>query len=157
MTFQSPLSCILDSALVKIKDRSVHQIMQSLTKDVAALTGLPAEHINHRLIQREDLVSSAIGSGVAIPHLRLRGIQKPLMILASLAVPIDFNAPDRGPVDLIMLVISPDSDGPMHLRRLARISRLMRNEGLCRALRDAKTPEQIQSLILSAGDERRAA
>lgn len=152
MTFQSSILCVLDSAIAQMRASSVHQAMHLLSQDVENITGVPHRHISARLMQREELASSAIGAGVAIPHLRLKNTQKPLMILASLASPIDFDAPDRLPVDLIMLVTSPDADGPLHLRRLARASRLMRDEALCHALRSAKTPDKIQSLVLSAGD-----
>ncbi|HEY0901280.1 MAG TPA: PTS sugar transporter subunit IIA, partial [Micavibrio sp.] len=131
----------------------VSQVYQHLAQKINVATGFPTRTLLTQLNTREEQASSGIGEGVAIPHLRLPTLQKPFVAFTRLQRPIDFNAVDDMPVDLIMMLLSPGGDGPHHLRRLSRISRLMRNPVLLDDLRAAGDGEQIRAL-LAHGNQR---
>lgn len=111
------------------------------------MTGFPARVLYTQLMGREEQATSGIGEGVAIPHLRLPKLQKPFIGFVRLQRPVDFNAVDDAPVDLIVTLLSPGGDGPHHLRRLSRISRLMRDPALLEDLRSTADADGIRSLI----------
>lgn len=143
----------IDLILPDLKASQIAQIYQPLCNKIDTLTGFPARLLYTQLMSREEQASSGIGEGVAIPHLRLPKLQKPCISFTRLQRPIDFNAVDDAPVDLIMMLLSPGSDGPHHLRRLSRISRLMRNPELLEDLRSASDSDAIHSL-LEKGNQR---
>lgn len=96
----------------------------------------------------ENRETSGIGDGVAIPHLSLSGLQDSYMAMARLQQPIDFNAVDARPVDLVFLLISPEKDGSRHLSRLAGVTRMFRNEQLRQQLRGSEDKDVLQALLL---------
>ena len=85
-----------------------------------------AKTIADRLIAREKLGSTGFGGGVAIPHAKLDGLTQVTAVFARLAQPIDFQAVDDLPVDLVFMLLSPTDAGAVHLKALARISRRLR-------------------------------
>lgn len=143
----------IDLILPDLKASKVPQIYQYLCTRISGMTGFPASTLLTQLTTREEQASAGIGEGVAIPHLRLPTLQKPFVAFVRLQYPVDFNAVDDMPVDLIMLLLSPGGDGPRHLRRLARISRLMRDPGLLDDLRAALDEDAIRAL-LEQGNQR---
>ncbi len=143
----------IDLILPDLKASRVSQIYQSLSTQISALTGFPARTLLTQLNTREEQASSGIGEGVAIPHLRLPTLKKPFVACVRLQRPIDFKAVDDMPVDLMMLLLSPGGDGPHHLRRLSRISRLMRNPELLDDLRAAIDAESMRNM-LAQGNQR---
>jgi len=116
----------------------------------AELTGRKAEPIYRALIEREHLGSTGIGQGLAIPHARLEGLDQPCLLVSRLSVPIDFEAVDEEPVDLIALLLSPLEDNILHLRTLSRLCRLLHNAELCRALRRPQNAEAMSRLLADA-------
>ncbi len=138
---------LIDLILPDLKAAQISQIYRSLSSKVDTMTGFPARMLYSQLTTREQQASSGVGEGVAIPHLRLPKLQKPFISFIRLARPVDFNAVDDAPVDLIMLLLSPGGDGPHHLRRLSRISRLMREAGLLEDLRTAVDADNIRRLL----------
>lgn len=143
----------IDLILPDLKAPKIAHIYQTLSDRISDMTNFPARALLSQLTTREEQASSGIGEGVAIPHLRLPTLQKPFMAFVRLQRPIDFNAVDDRAVDLILLLLSPGGDGPYHLRRLSRISRLMRNPELLEDLRNAADTEAIRSL-LEQGNQR---
>ena len=101
------------------------------------------------MMDKEKDATSGVGHGVAIPHLKLSGIDKPFTALVSLNNALDFEAPDNKPVDLVCLVISPESDGPLHLRRLSRISRMLHNESLHEKICETDDADAIHALFMA--------
>lgn len=101
-------------------------------------------------IERERLGSTGVGSGVAIPHARLEGIQAVRGVFASLSTPLDYEAIDDRPVDLVAMLVAPSDAGTEHLRALAQISRRLRREDVRARLRAAPN---AQSLIISLLDD----
>lgn len=150
-------SLMIDAALHSVKGANVEQIYQSLARQAAIGTGVREVYIQLRLMEQERRATSGIGNGVAIPQLRLKKLTRPYMLLAKLARPIDFNAVDRAPVDLVFLLLSPDNAVAAHLQRLSRISRLLRNPALCDGLRDVASADGMAALMMGAQGLRRAA
>lgn len=143
----------IDLILPDLKAATTVQLYQSLCNKIDEMTGLSARALYTQLITREEQASSGIGEGVAIPHLRLPTLDKPFIAFVRLQRPIDFNAVDDAPVDMVIMLLSPANDGPHHLRRLSRISRLMRESTLLEDLRDARDAEAIRAL-LERGNQR---
>jgi PTS system nitrogen regulatory IIA component len=108
------------------------------------------------LLERERLGTTGVGCGIAIPHGKLPDLKKLYGCFARLETPIDFDAVDNEPVDLIFLLLAPESAGAAHLKALARISRVLRNAAHCEKLRAAAGPDRIYTL-LTRDDQTRAA
>ncbi|MCG8435222.1 MAG: PTS sugar transporter subunit IIA, partial [Gammaproteobacteria bacterium] len=123
------------------------QVLQQLCDAAAKLSGLSPQDVFATVLQRERLGSTGVGHGIAIPHGKFAGIDRLYGLFAKLEKPIDFDAMDDQPVDLIFLLLAPESAGADHLKALARVSRLLRDPGICAKLRGSTSPEAIYSLI----------
>lgn len=99
--------------------------------------GLPASLIRERLALREALGPTGFGGGTAIPHARLAGLQHCVVLFTRLPAPIDYAALDGAPVDVLVLLLSPEAAGADHLKALARISRTLRDPQIMAAVRAA--------------------
>ncbi|MEQ8966193.1 MAG: PTS IIA-like nitrogen regulatory protein PtsN [Azospirillaceae bacterium] len=136
-----------EAILPTLRATSKKQVLQELAKKAAAVTGQPERAIFDVLLERERLGTTGVGRGVAIPHGKLPGLGRVHGVFARLERPIDFDAVDDAPVDLVFLLLAPERAGAEHLKALARVSRLLRDEGLCQALRGCDTAEGIYALI----------
>lgn len=108
---------------------------------------VPHDRALETLKAREELGSTGFGRGAAIPHGRLDDVAIPLAVFLKVERPVDFNAVDALPVDLVFALISPERDGARHLRALAYISRLMRDDAVLSALRGAGDNDAIFGLL----------
>jgi PTS system nitrogen regulatory IIA component len=113
----------------------------------AKLTGLDERAILDTLLQRERLGSTGIGRGIAIPHGRVQGLQRIVSVFARLEDPIEFEALDDEPVDLIFLLLAPEHAGADHLKALARISRVLREPASIDRLRASRDRATIYSVL----------
>ena len=136
-----------NGVVANLKASSKKQALQELSQQAATLTGLHQRVIFDVLLQRERLGTTGIGRGIAIPHGKMQELEKLYGLFARLPKPIDFDAIDEQPVDLIFLLLAPESAGADHLKALARISRLLRDEGVCAKLRGADDPEALFALL----------
>ena len=131
-----------------------------LFQDIADLAhqvyGLDAARTLDALQERESLGPTGVGNGVALPHARLHGLDGVAGIFVKLDKPLDFDAVDRQPVDLVFALFSPVHDGASHLKALAEVSRMFRDEASCAQLRGAKDAGALFAL-LSPIEERDAA
>ena len=93
------------------------------------------------------LGSTGMGQGIAIPHGRIAGIEKMTGLFAQLDQPVDFDAMDDQPVDLVFLLLAPEGAGADHLKALARVSRLLRNQSVCEKLRAASQAAALYALL----------
>jgi len=118
--------------------------------------GLDAAILVDRLEERERLGATGFGGGSAIPHCKYDDIQKPVGVFIRLSKAIDYDAIDDGQVDLVFALISPSHDGAAHLRALAEVSRMFRDEGSCAQLRGAADAAAVYAL-LTFNEERDAA
>lgn len=136
-----------DSIIANLKVSSKKQALQELAKRAAKLTGQPERTIFEVLIERERLGTTGVGHGIAIPHGKLAELDRLYALFARLEAPIDFDAIDEQPVDLICVLLAPETAGADHLKALARVSRLLRDRAVCDKLRGADSAEAIHALI----------
>lgn len=118
-----------------------------LAQKASELSGQPAREIYDSVLQRERLGSTGIGDGVAIPHGKLSKLSTIYGVLARSERPIDFDALDGAPVDLIFMLITPESAGADHLKSLACAARMLRDPATVTALRKTRDPIAIYELI----------
>ena len=137
-----------DVILPRRKIVSYKQVLMIFAGEAAKHLDIARTRVFELLSEQETRGSSGVGAGVAIAHLQMRGPQRPLSVLATLARPVDVRAADNQPADLACLVLSPASDGPRHLRRLSRISRLLLNAALHRKLCEARDEQAIRALLI---------
>ncbi|MFL5236695.1 MAG: PTS IIA-like nitrogen regulatory protein PtsN [Rhizomicrobium sp.] len=136
-----------EAVLSSLRTHSKKQLIHDLAARASQLTGLPAGRIFEALIERERLGSTGMGQGIAIPHGRVAGVSRIVGIFARLESPVSYDAIDEQPVDLVFLLLAPVEAGADHLKALARVSRLLRNQAVCEKLRAAKKPEVLFSLL----------
>ena len=137
----------LEGIVANLRATSKKQALQDLARRAADVTGEPERAIFEVLIERERLGTTGVGNGIAIPHGKLPGLEKLHGLFARLETPIDFDAIDEQPVDLICLLLAPESAGADHLKALARVSRLLRDRSICEKLRGSDTAEAIFALL----------
>lgn len=109
--------------------------------------GLDAGSVATALAEREKLGSTGFGGGVALPHARINGLQRIVIMIARLAQPIEFNAVDDMPVDLLVSILSPVAAGADHLKALARVSHRLRDRAFVDMLRGAGSRDAIYALL----------
>ena len=117
-----------NAILPALKVNNKKQVLQELAARAAMLSGQNERAIFDILMQREKLGSTAVGNGIAIPHGKLPKLGRLFGLFARLERPIDFEALDGLPVDLIFLLLAPEAAGADHLKALARVARLLRDE-----------------------------
>lgn len=123
------------------------QALLELAVHAAHLTGLPERDLFEALQQRERLGSTGIGDGIAIPHGRMPGIERLVGLFARADRPIDFEALDGQPVDLIFVLIAPEGAGADHLKALARVARVLRNPAVLEQVRAVRDPAAIYAIL----------
>lgn len=133
--------------IANLRVANKRQALQELARRVAALSGQDEHKIFETLLEREQLGSTGIGSGTAVPHGRLPNLAKPVALFARLEKPVDFEAIDEQPVDLIFVLLTPSAASADHLKALARISRLLRNRAMCTKLRGTDDADAIYALL----------
>jgi nitrogen PTS system EIIA component len=136
-----------DAVLSHLKAASKTQVLQEMARKAASLTRLPERRIFETLTEREKLGSTGMGQGIAIPHGRVPGIEKMTGLFAQLDHPVDFDSMDDQPVDLVFLLLAPEGAGADHLKALARVSRLLRNQAVCEKLRAASQSATLYALL----------
>ena len=133
--------------IANLRASSKKQALQELARRAAEITGEAERAIFEVLLERERLGTTGGGNGIAIPHGKLASLKRLYALFAKLETPIDFDAIDEQPVDLICLLLAPQTAGADHLKALAQVSRLLRDRGVCEKLRGASTPEAIYALL----------
>lgn len=136
-----------ESVIARLQARSKKQALQELSVAAAAQCGFDAQSILNKLLDRERLGTTGVGQGIAIPHAKSQAATNVVGFFARLDQPIDFESIDDRPVDLIFLLIAPETGGAEHLRALARVSRLMRNQELCAKLRGSRDRAALYALL----------
>jgi PTS system nitrogen regulatory IIA component len=131
----------------RLKVSSKKQALQELARRAAEITGVHERQIFDVLLERERLGTTGVGNGIAIPHGKLADVKKMFGLFARLDNPVDFEAIDEQPVDLIFLLLAPEGAGADHLKALARVSRLLRDRAICEKLRGADQAEAIYALL----------
>ena len=130
-----------------LKVTSKKQAIQELAAHAAQLTSQNERTIAEVLLQREKLGSTGVGNGIAIPHGKLSKLSKLFGLFARLERPIDFEALDGQPVDLIFLLLAPETAGADHLKALARVARLLRDQEIAQKLRNSHDAEALYAVL----------
>lgn len=144
------------SVIPNLRATSKKQALQELAKRAAELTGLHERAIFDVLLERERLGTTGVGSGIAIPHGKLAALTRLHGLFARLERPIAFDSIDEQPVDLIFLLLAPESAGADHLKALARVSRLLRDKGVCEKLRGTDKADALYALLTESPASRAA-
>ena len=137
----------LESVEANLRASSKKQAIQDLARNAADIIGLHERAVFDVLMERERLGTTGVGHGIAIPHGKLANLDKIYGLFARLESPIDFQAIDEQPVDLIFLLLAPESAGADHLKALARVSRLLRDKTVCEKLRGTDNNEALFALL----------
>ncbi len=135
---------------------SKKHLMQELSQRAADSYGLDARGAFEALLERERLGSTGMGRGVAIPHARIEGLERVVGVFARLQKPLDYDAADGEPVDLVFALFAPGEAGADHLRALARISRSLRDASVCAKLRGADGATAIYAVLTNPVDSKAA-
>ena len=143
------ISDLIDPAgvVASLRVTSKKQVLQELAKRACELTGIEDRKVFEVLIERERLGPTGVGNGIAIPHGKLAGLERLHGLFARLESPIDFDSIDEQPVDLICLLLAPETAGADHLKALARVSRLLRDHSMCKKLRGTDRADAIYALL----------
>jgi len=136
-----------EGVVAALKVQGKKQLLQDLSVRAAALVRLPDRRIFETLNERERLGTTGVGQGIAIPHGRLADIDRIRGVFARLDPAIEYEAVDNQPVDLVFMLLAPEGAGADHLKALARVSRLLRNQGVCEKLRAAKSSEALYAIL----------
>jgi PTS system nitrogen regulatory IIA component len=131
----------------QLRAPSKTQALRELARRAAAAVGVDEQVVHDALVERERLGSTGIGKRVALPHARIRGLDRIYGLFARLERPIEFDAIDEQPVDLVFLLLAPEGAGRDHLAALARISRLFRDPDIVRRLRKATDATEIYAVL----------
>ena len=136
-----------ESVVPSLRVTSKKQALQELAKRAAELTGQPERAVFEVLIERERLGTTGVGHGIGIPHGKLPELDRLYGLFARLDTAIDFDAIDEQPVDLIFVLLAPETAGADHLKALARVSRLFRDRAICDKLRGSDNADAIYALL----------
>jgi PTS system nitrogen regulatory IIA component len=148
-----PAGIVFDCAIA-----SKHELLSALATIAGTALGISSMLVLERVRQREALGATGFGQGVAIPHARIEGLSRVMVVVARLPAPIAYGSFDGQPIDLAILLLSPEGAGADHLKALARISRTLRDPGILAAMRDAATEAELRAAIGPAqNSDKRAA
>lgn len=126
---------------------SKRRALQALADAVAAERDLDASVVMEHLLEREQLGATGVGGGVAMPHGRIKGLDRIAVAFARLETPVEYEGPDGAPVDLIFLLLAPEEAGAICLKALSKASRVLRVPALREQLRAAKSSDAIRELL----------
>lgn len=139
-----------------IKAASKKQLLGSLAAHAGKLLGIDERRILEAILERERLGSTGLGGGVAIPHAKLAELRQVMGVFMQLETPLDFDSLDGKPVDLVFLLLAPEDAGAEHLKALARVSRLFRDQATLAKLRGSSSGDALYALLTSYGQQKAA-
>ncbi len=145
-----------NGVISNLKVSSKKQAIQELARRVAEISNQPERAVFDVLMERERLGTTGVGNGIAIPHGKLENLDNLYGLFARLETPVDFQAIDDQPVDLIFLLLAPESAGADHLKALARVSRLLRDKATCEKLRGTNTVDGLFAILTESTESRAA-
>ena len=135
------------SIFMGLKSNSKRQLLQDLSNKAAEITGLDSRVIFDAVLERENLGSTGFGEGTALPHGRFEGLDKVYGFFAHLNSPVDFEAIDGKPVDLVFMLLSPEGNGADHLTALAQASRFLKDDSTRSKVRQISSAQEIYALL----------
>jgi nitrogen PTS system EIIA component len=145
-----------DSVIANLRASSKKQALQDLAQRASEITAQHERAIFDVLLERERLGTTGVGNGIAIPHGKLPDLEQLHGLFARLERPVEFDSIDEQPVDLIFLLLAPESAGADHLKALAQVSRLLRDKSTCEKLRGTDSREALYALLTDSAANRAA-
>ncbi len=139
---------VLDSLILKAPIDQKRQVFEAISKVIAVKTGVPYTHVLNEFLQNEISDPAAMGRGIAVPQITLRKIIRPFSMMLTLEKPIAFDTPDRQSIDIIYALVSPAQSKPLHLQRLASISRFLKDQELCDYIRQSTSTDKLNAVLL---------
>jgi PTS system nitrogen regulatory IIA component len=136
-----------ESVIVCSDTKTKLDVLRKLSDCAARVTGQDAATIFEAVNEREQLGSTGLRNGIAIPHGKFAGLGAVTAVFARITTPIDFEAVDDQPVDLVMMLLAPVGAGADHLKALARVARLLRTDSVVAQLRASTDAEQLYGIL----------
>ena len=136
-----------NTIITSIKATNKREVLEEMCAKLARHENIDVHLVEDAVLERENLGSTAYGGGVAFPHARIDGAKRVKAYFAKLAEPVDFDAMDSQPVDLVFMLVSPENSGADHLEALAILSKTLRNKTTCSKLRKAASKDEIYKIL----------
>ena len=146
-----------EAVIVCSGTKSKSEVLLKLAECAAKVTGQSEASIFEAVNERELLGSTGLGNGIAIPHGKFAGLSSVTAVFAKLTTPIDFEAVDDQPVDIVMMLLAPLGAGADHLKALARVARLLRTDTVVAQLRDTDDAGALYSILTQSLAQTQAA
>ncbi|HEV2533596.1 PTS IIA-like nitrogen regulatory protein PtsN [Phenylobacterium sp.] len=140
---------------LRVSAANKRQALAVISEIAARNFGLDVGEVLDALTERELAGSTGVGHGVAAPHARIEGLQRMRTVFVRLEHPVEFDAVDDQPVDLLFALFAPKDAGAEHLRALARVSRLLRQASVRERLRQARTADAIHAILVQESEAAR--
>ena len=137
-----------DDVIASSKALSKKQVLQEISHLAAQRSGVSEQDICRALLDRERLGSTGMGKGIALPHARMPVLKKPIAVFARLERPVDFDAPDNIPVDLIFMLLVPTEQSEL-LQAMAQVARQFRADSMRTQLRSTGNARALHALLTS--------
>ena len=147
----------LESIVPDLKASSKKQVLQELAHHAEKVVPKGHHEILDVLLERERLGTTGVGHGVAIPHGKFTDLDRPYGLFARLEHPVDFDSLDDQPVDLLFLLLVPETAGADHLKALAKVSRTLRDKAVCDKVRGSESGDAIYAILTSSSSSSHAA
>lgn len=147
----------VDTILCDVVVQNKKQLFELISKELSKTTNINHYAIGERLFERDRLLLSAIGNGVAVPQAEIQGLDKSYILIAKLKNPIPFCENKTTLVDVVCSFVSPSGAGAVSLTELARVMRMMRDEETVNLIRGATSEDAIQAILLGHEEQRKAA
>jgi PTS system nitrogen regulatory IIA component len=139
---------LADRAVLCCTDvKTKRQLFEELAARAAEISGHPADDILNSITSREELGSTGLGNGIAIPHGKIAGLKQVIALFARLDQPIEYDSVDDQPVDLVVMLLAPAGAGADHLKALSRVARLLRTEAVVDELRRLDDPARLRAVL----------
>ena len=139
-----------DAVIHDLRATSKRQALQEMAEHASLQADISGRDVLETILGRERLGTTGVGQGIAIPHGRLPKLDRLYGFFARLSEPINFDSIDDQPVDLIFMLLAPESAGADHLKALAKISRVLRDQAVCEKLRGSDNSEALYALLTNA-------
>ncbi len=134
--------------MIDVKASDKERLLEQLSMEAADVAGLPADEVEREIAKREELGSTGVGNGVALPHARLTSLKAPFALFARLRHGIDFDAIDGEPVDIVVLLLIPESGDSAKGNALACVARALRDAETLKKIRGAPDREALYRAIV---------
>lgn len=151
--------CMISADLIipALEATSKKKAFRAIAEEIAEKIGGNADDLLTALLDRERIGTTGIGQGVAIPHIKIPGAERMYGVLVRLETPVDYDAIDNLPVDIIFMLLAPaESKTTQHLKMLAQISRFLKDAKTCDAIRSAKETETLLGVLTEWVNEQAA-